>query len=183
MKMLCVLCLFVVNFSCAGANMQPTNSGLAKDYFPLKTGLYWKYRYTGMPRQPVDVELRISEEKEINGKLYFRATTWFSLTRNVTPGEVWVCWHEGNIYLYDGQNEKQVIGIGIEQTVFKKNDVLSPVETAAGKFTDVVLFQDCVGCADAGNNYYLARDKGVVLVTMSAIWGSAKYELIETNAP
>jgi hypothetical protein len=183
MKILCVLCVFVVSFACAGANMQTPNSGLPKEYFPLKTGLYWKYRYTGMPRQPIDVELRISEAKEINGKQYFRASTWFTLTRNVPSGDVWLCWHDGSIYVYDGQNERRVIGSSIEQTTLKKNDGPSPVETPAAKFTDAILFQDCVGCADAGSSYYFARDKGIVLVTMVAIWGSAKYELLETNAP
>ncbi len=163
--------------------MQAENSGLPKEYFPLKTGLYWKYRYSGMPRQPVDVEIRIGEEKEINGKRYFRFSTWFFLVRSVPSGEVWVSWHDGSIYVYDGKTEIRLIGNGIEQAEMKKNDPATPVEIESGKFTDVVLFQDCIGCADSGGQYYFAREKGIVLVTMSAIWGAAKYELVETNAP
>jgi hypothetical protein len=176
-----ILLLFPI--ACAGARMQAESSGVPQEYFPLKTGLYWKYRYAGMPRNPVDVEIRIGEEKEINGKRYFRFSNWFTLSRNISSGDSWVSWHEGSIYLYDGKMENRVIGANIEQTELKRNDPASPVATAAGNFSDAILFQECVGCADAGSQYYFARGKGIVLVTMTAIWGGAQYELIETNAP
>ncbi|HSE39510.1 MAG TPA: hypothetical protein VLH08_01990 [Acidobacteriota bacterium] len=175
--------VLMLSIACAGAHMQTTERGLPQEYFPLKTGLYWKYRYQGLPRGPVDVEVRVEEQKEINGKQYYRLSTWFTLTRNVPSGETWVSWSDGNVYLSDGKSENVVIGPGIEKTELKKNDPSAPVETPAGKFDDVLKFQDCLGCADSGTQYSLARGKGTVLVTMSAIWGSAQYELIETNAP
>jgi hypothetical protein len=127
--------------------------------------------------------MRVEEQKEINGKQYYRLSTWFTLTRNVPSGEVWVCWNEGHVYVFDGKEENIVIGGKSENIEMKKNDPSSPMETPAGKFDDVYKFQDCLGCADSGTQYFLARGKGIVLVTMSAIWGSAQYELIETNAP
>jgi hypothetical protein len=163
---------------CAEADMQ--SEGLPSEYFPLKTGLYWKYQYKGMSRQPVDVEVRITEEKEINGKQYFHFSTWFDLTRNV--GDVWIAWQDGAIYRWDGKNETKFFAPMAKKIELEKNDPGVQIETQAGKFSDVYRFHDCPGCADAGSEFIFARDVGIVRVSMSAIWGGASYELVETNA-
>ena len=155
---------------------------LPSEYFPLKPGLYWKYQYKGMPRQPVEVEVRITDQKKIEGKNYFHFSTWFHLTRSADAGDIWIAWQDGVIYRWDGKNEMILFDSNVKQTELKKNDPALQVETPAGKFTDLYRFQDCVGCADAGAEYLFARDIGIVRVSMSAIWGGASYELIETNA-
>jgi hypothetical protein len=157
------------------------SEGLPSEYFPLKVGLNWKYQYKGMPREPVDVDVRITEEKEINGKHYFHFSTWFTLTRNVPDSGVWIAWQDRTVYRSDGKNESVIVGPNIKQTELKKHDPGAQVETLAGKFTDVYRFNDCLGCADAGAEFLFARNIGIVRVTMSAIWGGASYELIETN--
>jgi hypothetical protein len=173
-----VLCLAVI--VCAGADMQ--SEGLPSEYFPLKVGLYWKYQYKGMPREPVDVDVRITEEKKIEGKNYFHFSTWFTLTRNAPEGDAWIAWHEGVVYRWDGKDEIILFGRAVKQTELMKNDPGVQVETPAGKFTDLYRFKDCLGCADAGAEFLFARNVGIVSVSMSAIWGGASYELIATNA-
>jgi len=161
---------------CAGADME----GLPSQYFPLKTGLYWKYQYKGMSRQPVDFEIRITEEKKIEGKNYFHFSNWFDLTNNA--GDVWIAWEDGTLYRWDGKNETKVLVPLAKKIELQKMDSGKQIETPAGKFTDVYRFHDCPGCADAGSEFIFARDVGVVSVSMSAIWGGASYELTETNA-
>jgi hypothetical protein len=173
-----VLCLAVI--ACSGADMQ--SEGLPSEYFPLKVGLYWKYQYKGMPREPVNVDLRITEEKKIEGKNYFHFSTWFYLTRNSPEGDLWIAWHEGVVYRWDGKDEMVLFAPDVKQTELGKNDPSVQVETPAGKFTDLYRFKDCLGCADAGAEFLFARNVGIVSVSMSAIWGGASYELIATNA-
>lgn len=159
------------------------SEGLPTEYFPLRTGLFWKYQYKGLPGQPIDVDMRITEEKKIEGKRYFHFSTWFDLTRNVADTEVWIAWQDGTVYHWDGKTETVIFGPDVKQTELKKNDPAMQVETPAGRFTDLYRFKDCLGCADAGTEFLFARDTGIVSVTMTAIWGIASYELIETNAP
>ena len=173
-----ILVLFLI--VCAGADMQ--SNGLPSEYFPLKTGLYWKYQYKGMPRQPVEVDVRITEQKEIEGKNYFHFSTWFNLTRSAEAADTWIAWQDGIIYRWDGKAETILFDPAVKQSELKKNDDVVQIETPAGKFTDLYRFQDCVGCADAGSEFIFARNVGIVSVSMSAIWGGASYELIETNA-
>jgi hypothetical protein len=164
----------------AGADMQ--SNGLPSEYFPLKTGLYWKYQYKGMPRQPVEVDVRITEEKIIEGKNYFHFSTWFNLTRSASEGDTWIAWQDGVIYRWDGKNETNILAPLGKQIELTKDRTGMQIETPAGKFSDVYRFHDCPGCADAGTEFIFARNVGIVSVSMSAIWGGASYELIETNA-
>lgn len=177
-----VVIVFVLLLSLIAAGADMKSEGIPSEYFPLKTGLYWKYQYKGLPRQPVDVDIRITEEKKIEGKNYFHFTTWFDLTRNVADGDVWIAWHDGSVYRWDGKSETIIFGQNLKDTELKKNDPGMQVETNAGQFTDVYRFKDCLGCADAGSEFLFARNIGVVKVTMTAIWGMASYELVETNA-
>lgn len=164
----------------AGADMQ--SEGLPSEYFPLKVGLYWKYQYKGMPREPVDVDVRITEEKKIEGKTYFHFSTWFNLTRGATEEDVWIALQDGVVYRWNGKDETILFGPAVEQAELKKNQPNALVETPAGKFTDLYRFSDCLGCADAGAEFLFAHNIGIVKVSMSAIWGGASYELISTNA-
>jgi hypothetical protein len=158
------------------------SKGLPSEYFPLKVGLYWKYQYKGMPRQPVEVDVRITEQKRIEGKNYFHFSTWFNLTRSAEAADTWIAWQDGIIYRWDGKNQTILFGPAVKQSELGKNDPSVPIETPAGKFTDLYHFNDCLGCADAGGEFLFARNIGIVSVSMSAIWGGASYELIATNA-
>jgi hypothetical protein len=158
------------------------SKGLPSEYLPLKVGLYWKYQYKGMPRQPVEVDMRITEEKKIEGKDYFHFSTWFNLTRGTDEGEVWIAWQDGSLYRWDGKSETEIFRPMAKNIELGKNDPGMQIETSAGKFTDVYRFYDCPGCADAGSEFLFARGVGIVRVSMSAIWGGASYELMETNA-
>lgn len=171
-----LLILFLTG--CAGAEMQD----LPSEYFPLKVGLQWKYLYKGMPREPVEVDVRITEEKKIEGRNYFHFSTWFDLTRNVADEDVWISWDHGTIYRWDGKNETKVFAPMVKKAELTKNDPGVQIETPAGKFSDVYRFNDCPGCADAGSEFIFARDVGIISVSMSAIWGGASYELTATNA-
>ena len=176
-----ILSLILVLFLNAGAGANMQSQGLPSEYFPLKVGLHWKYQYKGMPRQPVDVDVRITEEKKIEGKTYFHFSTWFNLTRSADEGDVWIAWQDGIVYRWDGKTETVLFGSD-KKTNLVKNDPGKQIETPAGKFTDVYQVNDCPGCADAGSEFFFARDVGIISVSMSAIWGGASYELISTNA-
>lgn len=158
------------------------SKGLPSEYFPLKVGLFWKYEYRGMPRQPVEVDVRITEEKKIEGKNYFHFSSWFNLTRGADEGEVWIAWQDGIVYRWDGKNETVVFSSDDKKTELGKNYLGKPIKTPAREFADVYSFRDCPGCADAGSEFFFAKGVGIVSASMSAIWGGASYELISTNA-
>jgi hypothetical protein len=179
MKYSWILLLFPL-FACAMQKANSAPGGLPAEYFPLKTGLFWKYQYTGMPRNPQIVEIRIKESKQINGKTYFLFSTWFTLTRNDPVSEMWIAWENGIIYAWDGSAENVLIGPAVADAKIAEGK--EPVTVSAGTYANTYTYQDGIGYADAGTMYVFARNTGMVSVGMIAIWGPANYELLETNA-